>query len=181
MPRRADRTTGERVVANSQRSMQRIDEADLQRLVPLARDAIDDLFRRKPDARARAGNYLCLALCQGGALHYLDHKTGVKDFDVWAFFERSGPGQFPYRWRGEVDFGIAKFGRTAGFSEFVGRKVDVLGRSIPVRKGEQPPDSLLRYIRDGTAKTPRLLSEKAGVLLHPEKYFGRVLWHPVAP
>lgn len=164
------------MAAPTQRSTVPIDETDLRRLIPLARDAIEDLFRRKPHVRDAAGRYLCLALCQGAALHYLDGKNGIKDFDVWAFFERTGEPQFPYRWRGEVDFGDPKFGKTPKFSHFAGRKVDVLGRSIPVRSGEAPPEAVRRYIRDGTARTPRLLSEKAGILLHPDEHFGRVLW-----
>jgi len=161
-----------------QRSTEPINEADLRRLIPLALGAIEDLFRRKPHVRDAAGRYLCLGLCQGAALHYLDHKNGIKDFDVWAFFERTGERQFPYRWRGKVDFGNPKFGKTPKFSHFAGRKVDVLGRSIPIRKGESPPEAVHRYIQDAKAKTPQLLSQKAGILLHPEDYFGRVLWRP---
>jgi hypothetical protein len=26
-------------------------------------------------------------LCQGGALHYVNGSNGVKDFDVWSFYD----------------------------------------------------------------------------------------------
>jgi hypothetical protein len=122
------------------------------------------------------GKLLCLVLCQGAALHYLDGKNGVKDFDVWAFFKRTGRQQFPYRRRGVVDFDSPKFGQTSSHPEFVGRSVDVLGRSIPVRAGESPPDSVLRYINSRATGTPYHLAQKAGILLFPERYFGQILW-----
>ena len=162
---------------HEERSLEPIDEHDLRRLVRLALDDLEDLYRRKHHIRDMCeGKLLCLALCQGAALHYLDRSTGVKDFDVWAFFERTGTGQFPYRRRGVVDFGSPKFGHTPGFPNFVGRRVDLLGRSIPVSLGESPPESLFRYISEAATPTPRHLAEKAGVLLHPDEYFGQILW-----
>jgi len=170
-------STGAETDVPEQRSFIPIDEDDLRRLVPLALDDLEALYRRKPHIREICeGRLLCLALCQGGALHYLDRVTGVKDLDVWAFFERAGAEQFPYRRRGVVDFGSPKFGRAPSSSHFVGRSVDVLGRSISVRDGEAPPDSVLRYIRDGSTATARHLAKKAVVLLYPEEYFAQVLW-----
>jgi hypothetical protein len=160
-----------------QRSFTPIDEDDLRCLVRLALDDLESLYRRKPRIREICeGRLLCLALCQGGALHYIDRVTGVKDLDVWAFFERDGTKQFPYRRRGVVDFGSPKFGRTPGYPHFVGRSVDVLGRSISVRDGEAPPYSVLRYIREGSTATARHLAKKAVVLLYPGEYFAQILW-----
>jgi hypothetical protein len=160
-----------------ERSFQIITKHDLRRLVQLALDDLDDLYVRKPHIRKLCKNkFLCLVLCQGAALHYLDRTTGVKDFDVWAFFKRTGARQFPYRRRGVVDFGSEKFGQTTSHPDFVGRSVDLLGRSIPIKAGESPPDSVLRYVHSRAAETPRLLIQKAGILLFPKKYFGQVLW-----
>ena len=171
------RSCGRESVVHEERSLQAIDEHDLRRLVRLALDDLEDLYRRKHHIRDMCkGKLLCLALCQGAALHYLDQATGVKDFDVWSFFERTGTGQFPYRRRAEVDFGSPKFGLTPGFPNFVGRKVDLLGRSISVSPDESPLVSLSRYISEATTSTPRHLAEKAGVILHPDEYFGQILW-----
>ena len=73
------------------------------------------LFARRPGRCGRyAGRLLCRALCQGAALHYLDGRNGVKDFDVWSFYAALADGPFPYRWRGTADFGPS--GSAAGLA-----------------------------------------------------------------
>jgi hypothetical protein len=65
----------------------RIEIADLLRLAALAADAEAGLFRRNPRGSGRyAGRLLGRALCQGAALHYVNDRNGVKDFDVWSFY-----------------------------------------------------------------------------------------------
>ncbi len=32
---------------------------------------------------------IAVTLCQGAALHYLNGRNGVKDFDLWTFFEKT--------------------------------------------------------------------------------------------
>ena len=97
------------------RSLARIDGSDLLRLAALAAEAEAGLFARHPSGAGRyAGRLLCRALCQGAALHYLDGRNGVKDFDVWSFYAALAEGPFPYRWRGTADYGPSKFGRWTG-------------------------------------------------------------------
>ena len=94
------------------RSLARIDRNDLLRLAKLAADVEAGLFARHPYGAGRyAGRLVCRALCQGAALHYLDERNGVKDFDVWSFYAARDDGPFPYRWRGTADYGPSKFGR----------------------------------------------------------------------
>jgi hypothetical protein len=65
----------------------RIDRNDLLRLAKLAADVEAGLLARHPYGAGRyAGRLVCRALCQGAALHYLDERNGVKDFDVWSFY-----------------------------------------------------------------------------------------------
>ena len=91
------------------RSLARIEIADLLRL---AADAEAELFGRNPDGSGRyAGRLLGRALCQGAALHYVNGRNGVKDFDVWSFYAQHDDWPFPARWRGTRDFGPSKFGR----------------------------------------------------------------------
>jgi len=113
-------------------------------------------------------------LCQGAACHYLDGRTGVKDFDVWLFFAEIPGQRFPYRWHSRYDFGPSRFGRTPGFWG-LGRRVDVLGRSLEISPGEDPARALSGYLVS-QKKSPRHLREKAAVLLHPPERLGEIVW-----
>lgn len=78
------------------RSYERITLNDLARLAQIARRDREDRFTRRPRWRPYADRVLCVALCQGAALHYVDGRNGVKDLDVYAFYAR-----FPTcPWRG---------------------------------------------------------------------------------
>ena len=97
----------------SERSYAPITRATLDRLALLCREAMDAFFARNPRWTAYRARLLCTALAQGAALHFLDGKNGVKDFDCWAFYEldeRIGP--LPPRGRRAIlDFGPSEFGR----------------------------------------------------------------------
>jgi hypothetical protein len=68
------------------RSYERIRPEDLRRLAAIARDDQDAWLNRRPRWRPYADCVLCVALCQGAALHYVDGRSGVKDFDVYMFY-----------------------------------------------------------------------------------------------
>lgn len=55
---------------------------DLNRLAEIARLDQEDFFARKPRYRVLRQESVCVALCQGAALHFVDGENGVKDFDV---------------------------------------------------------------------------------------------------
>ena len=165
----------------SDRSLARIEIADLLRLAALAADAEAELFGRNPDGTGRyAGRLLCRALCQGAALHYVNGRNGVKDFDVWSFYAQYDEWPFPARWRGTRDFGPSKFGRyppdAPGYS---GRRVDLLGRSLRVEPGADPVEVIRRYLAARRTRSAKELATKAAVLIYPESRVGEVVW-PVA-
>ncbi len=159
-----------------ERSQERITNADLRRLGEIAIRDMESLFARHPKLRPYRDRLFAVALCQGAALHYLDRKNGVKDFDVWCFFQADPSRGFPYRRRGQVDFGDPRFGKSPGFEHFVGRRVDVLGRSLQVYARADPVDALRTYLADGRTASAKALAKKAAILIYPDKQLGTVVW-----
>jgi hypothetical protein len=95
------------------RSYEKIIASDLRRLAALAKADRDDLFSRRPETGCLYSDRLfAVALCQGAGLHYLNGTNGINDLDVWSFYQEHPLRAFPYRRRAEIDFGIAKFGKT---------------------------------------------------------------------
>ena len=159
----------------SERSFEKIDINDLNRLANIAYKDRVDFFLRYPNwAVLYAQKILCVALCQGAALHFIDGKNGIKDFDVWTFYVESKK-PFPYRRLRSYDFGMPKFGKTPGFEYFIGRKVDLIGRSIPI-KSDNPIKNLIEYLSHPRTKSARELSKKGIVILEPTKYIGKIVW-----
>jgi hypothetical protein len=163
---------------DSDRSRVRIERADLLRLGALAADAEAVLFRRNPQGSGRyAGRLLGRALCQGAALHYVNGRNGVKDFDVWSFYAQHDDWPFPARWRGTRDFGPPRFGRYPGDPpRYSGRRVGLLGRSLPAEPGADPADVLRRYLAARRTASAKALAAKAVVLIHPENRAGEIGW-----
>lgn len=163
------------------RSYETLTKADLERLLRLSRADIDAFFERYPRyGDVYRGRECLIALCQGAALHYIDGKNGIKDFDVW-FFYPAGEPVLPYRRRGVVDFGPSKFGRHPDDpADFQGRRIDVLMRSEPAFDRADPKDGLDAYLTSERTTTAGLLSKKAVVGLYPDRLFGQTLWsaHP---
>ena len=165
-------------MAEDARSFARIQKDDLLRLAALAADVEAGLFARTPEGAGRyAGRLLCRALCQGAALHYIDGKNGVKDFDVWSFYAARDDAEFPVRWRKAVDFGPSKFGRYPDdMLRYTGRRIDCLGRSLPVPPGADPVAAVRDYLSAARTETAQKLAEKAAILLAPDHAAGEVIW-----
>ncbi len=161
------------------RSYERITLEDLTRLAGIARLDREDLFARKPRYRVLESQLICVALCQGAALHFVDGGNGVKDLDVWTFYAaRPDHPAFPWRRRRARVFGDPALGRPPDRPDFAGRYVDLLGRSIEAF-GETDPAAILRgYLSEGRTASARALSKKAAVLLEPSDLLGTVVWPP---
>ena len=159
------------------KSYERLTKADLKRLGEIAARDQDDLFRRKPDlGRLYSGRLIAVALCQGAALHYLNGKNGIKDFDIWSFYRAVRERPYPYRRLGIADFGDPKFGKTDDYPQFVGRKVDLLGRSLDDSDVSDSIAVLRRYLSERKTKSARLLAQKAVILIKPDSLLGSVVW-----
>jgi len=145
----------------SDRSRERINDADLAHLAALAARDREARIHRRPRWEIYAQRVLLTALCQGGAQHFVDGRTGVKDFDVWTFYAALPSQPYPARWRTTADFGPSRFGRRESEPEgvFEGRRVDLIGRSIPASPNLDPVDIAIEYLttrRTASARFPRL-------------------------
>lgn len=162
-------------VGSEGRSYQRILFEDLKKLAGIAIRDREQFFRHNPKwAELYAQRVICIALCQGAAQHYIDTAVGINDFDVYTFYRRH-PDKPWYAKRIKCyDFGDAKFGQSIDRPEFVGRRVDCLGRDILAEESEDAVVALLRYLQQGKTRTARLLVTKAVVLLQPK--CGSVVW-----
>lgn len=161
---------------SERRSTKRITNRDLARLAEVARQDRAAFFSRPRPSGPLPKDVLCVTLCQGAALHFVDGQNGIKDFDVWTFYRRRRNLQFPPRRVVSRDFGHPKFGQSFDRPEFVGRRVDLIGRSLDLARGESPAAAVQRYLTEGSTESARRLSEKAVVMLEPTRFRGLVVW-----
>jgi len=159
------------VVAEAERLFEHIEDSDLAKLCEIAIHDSEEFAARYPKYQAAV---VCIALCQGAALHYVDGRHGVKDFDVWTFYASGETPAFPVRRRRSRDFEESKFGKHSGDTRLVGRRVDLLGRSIEHRS--HCVFSRQAYLRDARTRTAGKLSEKPVVLVYPAALRGQVVW-----
>lgn len=161
-------------------SLERITKTDLRRLGALTLDYFNDLFARKPYPSGRfRSRLLLLALCQGAALHYVDRSHGVKDFDVWGFFRALPDVSFPPRGHGRRDFGRSRFGRHPDNDHYEGRRVDILGRSIDVGRGDDAIGAVRRWLANGRPGSSAWhLAKRPVIAIYPEPILGRRIWSP---
>jgi hypothetical protein len=165
------------------RSIKRFREQDLVRLAEIAAADQADFLSRNPRYVHLRDGLICMALCQGGAQHHVDclrgaqDPNGVKDLDVYTFYRRiRGKRDYHPQRQVRVDYGDPWFGRHPDDKGYKGRRIDLLGRSIPGEPGQDPAEALQAWLRTSTNNTPRLLAEKAVVLLTPASRRGEIVW-----
>ena len=163
-------------MVDSARSYELITHSDLIRLGEISRADREDFFERKPEYKVLQDRIIAVALCQGAALHYVDEKNGVKDFDVWTFYAQDGGNAFPQRRLVVRDFDDPKFGQSPDHLDFVGRKVDLLGRALRVEYPCNPIEVLRAYLIKKRTASATELAKKAIILIEPSKYLGYVVW-----
>lgn len=163
----------------AERSYESIRPADLDQLAVLAHADREARFSRRSRWSVYRDRVICVALCQGAALHYVNGKNGVKDIDVWTFFAEHPTGPFPYRWLTHADFGPSHFGRRDSEPDrrkYEGRRIDFNGRSLPEPPGADPIEALTRYLAAGRTESARHLAMKAVVVIDPAPLRGTVAW-----
>ena len=178
-------------IVESKRSVVPITESDLRHLGDIAWECLEYRLGRNGNLHGFRERLVCIALCQGAALHYIDGKTGVKDFDVSAFFATANAPALGFR-RGTVrESGLYKFGKHPDIPRRRGyrtRWCDFFMRAITpgdieqaltktANDSEVDAVALVRgYLANRATCSSRLLARKAVVGLWPETVFGKVLW-----
>jgi hypothetical protein len=167
----------EAIMEESERSFIKIEPSDLERLALLCREDREEFFARHPKwQRLYSDRILCIALCQGGAVHYVNGENGVKDFDIWTFYAEHPDASFPWRLRRTKDYGLSKFGKHPADVGYIGRRVDLLARSLRCGLTADPVQCVRSYLAGGRTKTASELSRKAVVLIEPQELIGQIIW-----
>jgi hypothetical protein len=160
------------------RSYERIERADLERLLAIAQTDIDDFFARREDwAALYRDRLLGFALCQGAANHYIGRGDGVQDFDVYAFFAEHPHRHWFAKRHVTKDFGDAKFGQSLSCPNLDGRRVDLLSRGLPAKFGTDLEGAIQHWLEAGSSTTAKLLAQKAVVLLSPDDCLAWISTH----
>jgi hypothetical protein len=161
------------------RSYEKITMSDLRKLAGFAQRHRERWFRYQKPTNIFEHRFLCSTLCQGAALHFLDGKSGIKDFDIFEFYADASDVTLPHRTRWCYDFGSSKFGPQTDptvHPEFEGRRIDLFVRALPVEPDADPVEAVRSWLQKGRAITPRFLSKKAVVVLEPDHLLGHVIW-----
>ncbi|HEX4984938.1 MAG TPA: hypothetical protein VFV71_02580 [Burkholderiales bacterium] len=162
------------------RSFERITKADLRKLGRIARAEREDFFERHPEwGMLYRKRVVCVALCGDAALHFVNGATGVDGFEVWTFYAGHPEAAFPFHQVSRADFGASKFGRDAS-GAYAGRRVELQGRSLDCRPGDDPIEVMQHYLRAGETPSARELRDRAVVLVEPDTVAGYVAWPTLA-
>jgi hypothetical protein len=161
------------------RSFEKITLEDLRRLASIARQDREAFFAGHDDwASLYQDRLVAVALCQGAAAHFVDGQRGINDFDVYTFYA-AHPSRPWYAKRNKPwDYGDPKFSRTVDRPEYVGRRVDLLGRGIQHRHNDDAAASIRRWLCTDRGKSAQLLARRPIVLLWPDERLGEVIWKP---
>lgn len=160
------------------RSFESLSKVDLRRIARIAREAREEYFERHSEwAILYRKRLVCAALAGDAALHFINGSTGLTGFEAWSFYAEHPDAPFPFQHLVKADFGKSKFGQDAANPDaYVGRRVELRGRSLDCTPADDPIGVLQHYLRSGETPTARDLRAKAVVLLEPEEFLGYVVW-----
>lgn len=142
---------------------------NLKWLAERAKKEHRDFFVRRPHLQSTYHKSLVgIVLCQGAALHYINQKNGIKDFDIWLF----------YKTNRKVHLSVRKpFTDKKGYN---GIKIDfmkrVISASLCKKFFNRPDECILRHLQEYNTPTKRLLLQKAVIGLYPKKIFAKIIW-----
>lgn len=180
-------------VDKNDRSDKKITRTNLRKLAKFANKGLQGMFSpgTATARRYKGQKPLLTCLCQGAAEHYVRPGYGVKDFDVWIFFTEhpKGPLYPRYTRYREIkqDFGPSKFGRRRKDCErFQGRRIDILGRSIPCsplpkqNRVRHAKNRVRQWIEEGKTCTAKLLAQRPIIIISEAgDECGMFVWDPI--
>lgn len=167
-----------RVWLMGSRCTEPITRRDLKRIAAVARREREDFFGLNPAWALLYGKrLLCVALAGEAGAHAVNGVTGFERFDVWSFYAVHPDAAFPTHRKAREDYGDSHFGRDPALPDsFKGRAVEVQGRSIEAKPGDDPVTALQRYLRAKPTPTAGELARQTIVLLEPDALLGYEAW-----
>lgn len=159
--------------STSERSYAELTRRDLERLHRLVGEAHKLYSANRPDLK---GKLVAGCLAQGAAAHYADGKTGVKDLDLWLFYDaRRLTTDMPNRTVRTLDFGPSHHGRHPADDStvFTGRRVDAMARGVTDHLDD--PSAAVRHWLAKTSQSAKLLRSRPVILVWPKPLLGTVL------
>lgn len=161
---------------DKRRSFAPLTRQDLERLHKKVGEANKLFTAHRSDLK---GMLIAGCLGQGAAAHFIDGTTGVKDIDLWLFYDgRALIKGMPNRTIHTLDFGPSVHGRHPDDdpTRFTGRRIDAMARSVALHV-EDPEAAVRAWLARGTTSA-RLLRARPVILVWPKRLLGRVVSGP---
>jgi len=155
------------------RSFAPLTRQDLERLHKRVGEANKLFTARRPDLK---GKIVAGCLAQGAAAHFIDGVTGIKDIDLWLFYDgRALDKSMPNRTIHTLDFGPSVHGRHPDDdpAHFTGRRIDAMARAVTSHV-EEPEEAVRTWLATNT-KSARLLRARPVILVWPKALLGRIV------
>lgn len=161
---------GAAVVGCEARSYAQIRISDLEWLADAAYKDIQNFAHRNPRHGTLPERIVAIVLAQGAAQHFVDGVNGVKDFDVWSFFEHAdGSPVFPPRRIGHGFYDEPRF-------QDCSRRVDFMGRTLRDTGAVATLQALRNYLIEARSRSAFELSKRAVIGLYPRTILAEVIW-----
>jgi hypothetical protein len=103
-------------------------------------------------------------------------EIGVKNLDVYTFYAEDPAIRYRTDAEASRTSATQEHGRHPDDYESVGRRVELLGRTLKVSASADPVSAVRSYLRAGGTSTAKELSKKAVVVSDPGARFSQVIW-----
>lgn len=145
----------------------------LKHLCDIAIKDQKDFFRLNPKYRHYENERKAILLIQGAALHFINGKEGIKDFDVLVVYNKlHNPIRLYAKRKKAYNSNMPEFGRfPKDKPKYVTRRVDILMREIEISSEEKLSDTLQNFI-----KHHKYWGEKAAIGIWPDNILEEIIY-----